>query len=173
MALATACTRKETPAATDAGAPPPVDAAAASSDAGAAQPTALGDGGAPDGASLASLEFFGHDPCPGCGMGGRLPKIHAAQKGGLVLGDTEPEVASWQPRFIACYEQGLMARPDMGGRVILRLTVNDKGEVKSEISESALKGVVNVCITDVGRRIRLKPGPRTVLVPLFFYHEHP
>jgi hypothetical protein len=121
-----------------------------------------------------ALENFGHDPCPGCGMGGRLPKIHTPPKTAVVMGPTDDAVASSKTRFLGCYNEALFARPDSGGRMIVRLAVNEKGEVsKSDVIESEIKGVINVCAADVGRRVRFSPGPpRVVLVPLFFYHEH-
>jgi hypothetical protein len=124
--------------------------------------------------ALASLSTFGHDPCPGCGMGGRLPPNHPVPKAECVIGPTEPEVTAWKPRFVACYENALVARPSAGGRIIMALKVGSDGQVtRSELIDSDLKGVVNVCLTDLGKRIRLKPGPaRTVVVPVFFYHEH-
>ena len=167
VALATACgTKKAAPA--DASVPEagPVDAG----------PTwdIHADAGPSEAAQREALETFGHDPCPGCGMGGRLPRIHTPPKTEVVVGPTDSAAAAWKPRFLACYDEALFSRPETGGRMIVRLSVNEKGEVaKSEVLESDIKGVMNVCAADVGRRIRFTPGPpRVVLVPLFFFHEH-
>jgi hypothetical protein len=170
LALATACsTKKAAPPAADAS---PPDAGPA--DAGPSW-DANADAGPSEQEQRDALATFGHDPCPGCGMGGKLPRIHTPPKTAVIVGPTESVVASSKPRFLSCYDEDLFSRPDAGGRMIVRLEVNEKGEVKkSGVVESELKGVVNVCVADVSRRIRFPSGnpPHVVLVPLFFYHEH-
>jgi hypothetical protein len=162
LALASACSRK---------AEPPPDA---SSEADAASSAVVVLPVIDAGLTLDQLSTFGHDPCPGCGMGGRLPPNHPPQRAECTIGPTDETVLGVKPRFVACYDQALFARPSSGGRVILRLAIDEKGQVKkADMVESELKGIVNECLLDASRRIRFPPAQsRQLLVPLFFYHEH-
>jgi TonB family protein len=144
--------------------------------------SSVADAGAPTamlpvidaGLTLDQLSTFGRDPCPGCGMGGRLPPNHPPQKAECVIGPTDERILRAKPRFVACYDEALFGHPSSGGRVILRLAIDEKGQVKkAEMVESELKGVVNECLLDASRRLRFPPAQsRELLVPLFFHHEH-
>ena len=129
----------------------------------------IGDGG-----------LFARDPCPGCGMGGRMDPPgypdHSAVKGACQLSTTDPKITRARPRFLTCYNTALKSNPLLGGKIVLRLDVAPSGEVsKVDILDSSVQAgsALEGCVRRVAQSLQLDAGTkREVRVLVAFSHDH-
>lgn len=162
----------------DGGAAADAAIAADAGDAGAlAASVVVVDGGtASDAIGLGTIGISsGRDPCPGCGMGGRLKDLSEGPKATCNVVSTEPEIQRAKPRFTKCYAEALKVDPSLSGRIDLQLEVTEEGRIVSVEKIGAtgsLSAQVDACVRVVARSLVLKPGKRTIRVPIVLSHEH-
>ena len=102
-----------------------------------------------------------------------LPQEPQAPEPAISPGDVRRVAASAQPDFQACYDRFRRGRPELEGRVLLRVQVNAEGRVRrGQVVESTIDSVgINRCLRRVARRMRFPApngGPTSVSLALRF-----
>jgi hypothetical protein len=113
-------------------------------------------------------------PRPLASLTGPQARYHDPQiTGNLKQEVLDKAMADALPKIKKCYTDALAAKPDLQGRIVMKLTIGEKGEVKNAMEGAGAlpdAGAVQ-CVQKVFEALQLGPQlgpPSTVFVPIDF-----